>query len=555
MKRYFAYIRVSTQRQGQSGSSLQEQRDAIVAFAQRNNFYVAEWFEDRETAAKKGRTQFVRMVSSIEKGQAAGAILHKIDRGARNLWDWARLQDLIDAGREVHFVHDNLDLTSRGGRLAADIQAVVAADYVRNLRDEVLKGVRGRLKQGLYPWPAPVGYLNCGGGKPKEIDPLKGPLVQLAFELYAAEGHSFDRLARELQKRGLCQPDGRALSLKGITTILRNPFYIGIIRVKKTGEVFQGVHEPIVSVQLFRCVQAVIDGRVNRKVRKHDFAFRRLFTCGLCGHFLIGELQKGHVYYRCQTPMCPTTAVREDKVRSAMRHIVRALPFDACKCEQLLPYIETEARRTSMQHGKELAALRLRVKAIEKREQNLTDAYLDQLIDRDSYSARKMTLLTSLAEAREDLTRASAKAATDLGQLARRFLELLKTLELGPESGSLHEYRSSIEIMTSNRKLVGKKLEISTHFPFRTLETAPVLSFGGPHRRGTRTFDGLRDRKRERARQTTNWEAQANLLLEYLKKPEVAEQLGPIALPPHTPNPAWFKRRPPPGHDAAEAAA
>jgi len=209
MKSYFAYIRVSTAKQGQFGSSLQEQRDAIASFAKTHDIHVSQWFEDRETAAKKGRTQFIRMMAALEKGQASGLILHKIDRGARNLWDWARLQDLIDAGRDVHFAHDNLDLQSRGGRLAADIQAVVAADYVRNLREEVRKGVRGRYKQGLFPRKAPVGYLDQGKAKPKTVDPVKGPIVRAAFELYATGRYSYAVLAEELKRRGLTRSTGR----------------------------------------------------------------------------------------------------------------------------------------------------------------------------------------------------------------------------------------------------------------------------------------------------------------------------------------------------------
>ncbi len=40
---------------------------------------------------------------------------------------------------------------------SADIQGVVAADYVRNLREETKKGLYGRLKQGIYPLGAPIG--------------------------------------------------------------------------------------------------------------------------------------------------------------------------------------------------------------------------------------------------------------------------------------------------------------------------------------------------------------------------------------------------------------
>src|SRR5256885_4492354 len=112
------------------------------------------------------------MLKLLQASKADGVIIHKIDRGARNLKDWADLGELIDSGIEVHFANEGLDLNSRGGRLSADIQAVVAADYIRNLREEAKKGFYGRLKQGFFPMPARIGYLDNGAGRPKTIDPL-----------------------------------------------------------------------------------------------------------------------------------------------------------------------------------------------------------------------------------------------------------------------------------------------------------------------------------------------------------------------------------------------
>jgi DNA invertase Pin-like site-specific DNA recombinase len=148
MKSYFAYIRVSTPKQGK-GVSLEEQQAAIKAHAERRGIEVVEWFEERETAAKAGRAVFSRMLARLESGEAEGVIIHKIDRSARNLWDWANLSKLFDRGIDVQFAHDSVDLSSRGGRLSADIMAIVAADYIRNLREEVKKGFYGRLKQGI----------------------------------------------------------------------------------------------------------------------------------------------------------------------------------------------------------------------------------------------------------------------------------------------------------------------------------------------------------------------------------------------------------------------
>lgn len=155
-KKYFAYIRVSTVRQGQSGTSLIEQRSAIERYCQKYQLPIIREFEEQETAAKRGRPVFLQMIKGLRQGIASGVVMHKIDRSARNLKDWAELGELIDKGTEVHFANENLDLYSRGGRLSADIQAVVAADYIRNLREEVVKGFYGRLKQGFYPMPARV---------------------------------------------------------------------------------------------------------------------------------------------------------------------------------------------------------------------------------------------------------------------------------------------------------------------------------------------------------------------------------------------------------------
>src|SRR5882724_7228853 len=209
---YYSYIRVSTVRQGQTGTSLAEQREAIQRYADRWRLPVIQEFEEKETAAKSGRPIFLQMLNALKHGQADGLIIHKIDRGARNLRDWAELGEFIDRGIDVHFANENLDLVSRGGRLSADIQAVVAADYIRNLREEVKKGFYGRLKQGFYPMPAPIGYSDKGAAKAKEPDPTTAPLVRKAFEFYSTERFSINRLVDEMYALGLRTRSGKRVT-------------------------------------------------------------------------------------------------------------------------------------------------------------------------------------------------------------------------------------------------------------------------------------------------------------------------------------------------------
>ena len=151
-------------------------------------------------------------------------IIHKIDRSARNLRDWADLGELIDRGVEVHFANESLDLHSRGGRLSADIQAVVAADYIRNLREETIKGFWGRLKQGLFPMPAPLGYVNNGAGKPKTLDPKTAPLVRKAFDLYSTGRYNLSASVPELNRLGLRRRGGNQLHPNRMSELSQQPF-------------------------------------------------------------------------------------------------------------------------------------------------------------------------------------------------------------------------------------------------------------------------------------------------------------------------------------------
>lgn len=236
----------------------------ITEYADRNGIAVARWFVEKGSAAKRNRPAFADVLKRLRCGEAQGVVMHKIDRSARNLRDWADLGELIDSGVEAHFVADALDLQTRGGRLSADIQAVVAADYIKNLREETKKGFYGRLRQGLYPLPAPLGYRDGGPGKPKEIDPVMGPLVRRLFSLYGTGGYSLDSLQAEAKRFGLRNRAGGIVTKNDLSLVLNNPFYRGLIKIRKTGETFDGVHEPLVDAVLWRRVQDVLRGRTKR---------------------------------------------------------------------------------------------------------------------------------------------------------------------------------------------------------------------------------------------------------------------------------------------------
>jgi site-specific DNA recombinase len=485
MKSYFAYIRVSGPKQGEV--SLPEQRAAIERYAERHNLRICEWFQERKTAAKRGRPVFGEMLKELRRDKADGVIIHKIDRSARNLKDWADLGELIDSGREVHFATETLDLNSRGGRLSADIQAVVAADFIRNLREETRKGFYGRLRQGLYPMRAPIGYLDRGRGKPKEPDPAVAPLIHRAFDLYSTGTYSLQKLRQEVTRLGLRNRVGKPLSHHGISTLLKNPFYIGIMRIDITNETFQGVHTPIVSTLLFKRVQAVLQGRYAPKTQKHFFLFRRMLRCAHCAYTLSGERQKGHVYYSCHTPACPTTGVREEYIEERIANAFQAVTLT----EQEAPAVEQEIRTLTASWAEQLDALRKSVELqrgqLQGRLDRLVDAYMEQIIDRKAFDARRSALLVEQTELKERSMAISSGNYNSANKILELF-ELAKSLYFTYLSANPDERRDLIDRTTSNRTIHGKNLVFGLKSPFKELANRTKLSFGDPKRPDVRTL-------------------------------------------------------------------
>ena len=428
MKNYFAYIRVSTIKQGEKGSSLQEQRASIENYDEKNHLTISAWFEEQETAAKQGRTVFRRMLSDIKKGRAFGLIIHKVDRSARNLSDWAELGALMDGGVDVHFAHEALDLSSRGGRLSADIQAVVAADFIRNLREEVKKGLYGRIKQGIYPFNAPVGYINNGKGNLKTIDPVQGALVCQAFELYASGNYGLHRLRAEMSKRGLRNQHNKPFHTGSLGKLLRNKFYYGVIEIK--GILYQGKHKPLISKALYDECRARAEGKLvsaKRTWRGKSYKYRGLVNCGKCGQYMTVETQGNFAYYRCRNTSCIGSCINEEYITSELRVSLSYLPTPPLLekfLREVFSQVETDLQNTE---NSSAAVLHLQLKQVEARENRLTDSMIDGIIDRTAYETRRNVLLNERMEILERLK--NVKSSGYFNTVTEKFAEIVKSLQ------------------------------------------------------------------------------------------------------------------------------
>ena len=334
--------------------------------------------------------------------------------------------------------------------------------------------------------PAPVGYLDMGQGKPKELDPAKAPLIRKTFELYSTGKYSLDKLVEEISVLGLRNRRNKKISKNGLSTILNNPFYIGLIHLNSSGETFQGVHAPLISASLFKRVQSILNGKMNTKIQKHDFTFRRMFDCRHCGQSVIGEKQKGFIYYRCHNGCRPTTCVRENIMDEKVEDIFSMVSLNEIE----LMYLEQRTRKLkedkAESHLEQKKAVELNIQSLQERLNRVTDAYIDRLIGKEDFENRKASLFLEkkgMEEKLQELELGINSRAERMG----KFLELLRRLYFSYKLGLPEKKREFLETATSNRFVEGKNVELELQIPFNMLAERSKNSNGGPYRARPRT--------------------------------------------------------------------
>ena len=332
-----------------------------------------------------------------------------------------------------------------------------------------------------------MGYIDRGGGKVKTTDPKKGPLVREMFERYATGRYTLESLCRTMNALGLRNTVGNELDQNSASRILNNRFYTGLIEIRTTGEIFDAVHESLVSKTLFDAVQDVLHGRAQIKNHRHEFTFRRLVSCGLCSKILVGERQKGHVYYRCHTRACPTKCTRETVLESAVRSMLERISLTSDErrsCESALAWITTQQDSAL---SEDLDALRLEEAQVKDRLGRLTDHLVDGHIDPATFEEKKRQILDQKCEIQGRIREAEDNPRWLTDRISH-YLELAESAPLTYEMASPMRKRQIIETLTSNRSVSENEISVELREPFQILADRQAVSHCGEPRGLPRTW-------------------------------------------------------------------
>ncbi len=318
-----------------------------------------------------------------------------------------------------------------------------------------------------------------GKGKPKELDPIRAPLIRQAFEMYATGDWGLNALVDKLYDLGLRNRNGNKVVRNGLSSILHNVFYIGLIRLKEKGEIFNGIHQRLISKTLFDQVQDVLAGKNIKKIKRHTFQFRGIICCAHCQKKPSGEIHKKHIYYRCHTKGCQQRSFREEAVENVVGDFLGKLAFNNEERTSFEEYIEAETDNIVDSTETQKKTLKMQLEQLKERLSKLTDGYLDRVIDEASYLEKKNSFILEQKSIEEKLTKLNGDGRQFLTE-ATDFFHLINNAYLSYKMGNIQEKRDMVKIVFSTLEMNGEKILVKPNLPFSIVGERSSFPSGSP---------------------------------------------------------------------------
>ena len=471
-EKYILYARKSTDVEDKQVLSIEAQLVELRAYARNESLQIIDELIEKQSAKIPGRPVFSNMLKRIEAGEANGIIAWHPDRLARNSIDGGQIIYLLDQTHlnSLKFPSFWFENTSQG-KFMLSIAFGQSKYYVDNLSENTKRGLRQKVRRGEMPGRAPLGYINDIRTKTVIVDKRRSSFVIEAFELYAKGQSRLQDIADFLSSKGVKTKGDKPLKKDQITKMLTNPFYYGHFRY--AGEVFEGKHAPIISKRLFDNVQKVIDRRKHKRTTKQNDPkpLCGLLRCGSCNMMITGENQTKrqkngnihhYVYYHCtkkrkNTPRCSEPHIRQELLDEQLSEMLQEYAMPLVWADKLRELMDKDVTDQQARSQAQTTDLQASIAQLSAKLQRLLDSYLDQDIDRDTYTNKKAEIMSQKKGFEEKLSKLTLGQNLWLEPM-KKWLETAVSICEIASSDNLEAKKSlCLEIFGSNLILKNKK--------------------------------------------------------------------------------------------------
>jgi len=406
MPKYYLYARKSTDDEDRQILSIESQLNELREYAKKENLLVVEEFIETKTAKKPGRPIFDFMLKQIESGICDGILAWHPDRLCRNSVDGGKIIYLVDIAKiiDLRFPTFRFD-NSAQGKFMLSIAFGQSKYYIDNLSENIKRGIREKLRRGIWPSWAPLGYLNNYKERNIYPDPEKAPFIRKIFELYSSGDYNLASMTEEVKRWGLKGNLGKPVCKSQLARLLKNPIYYGVFKFK--GELYEGSHPPLISKKLFDKVQHILNNRLrNHKPAEPKYAFTGLIRCEYCGCAITAEIQKGHIYYHCTKKKLPCPSkkfLREEALLSQINKAIEKVHIDDEVKDKMFNRLDELFQEESKASFSLSQEVKDKIKQFDAKIERLIDIFIERQITQEEYTKRKARLLNEKKDLEERL--------------------------------------------------------------------------------------------------------------------------------------------------------
>ena len=382
------YIRVSTQEQAIHGLSLDAQRTALEAWAKKEKVKVVGVYADEGISARKKATMrpaLQQLLHDIEAGKIDLIVFTKLDRWFRNVGEYYRTQEILEAHKvNWRTIQEDYDTSTASGRLKINIMLSVAQDEADRTGERIKAIMRAAKEKGeSLAGGVPLGYKRVD--RRIVIDNEIAPIVRKAFEMYMGTG-SMSRVIRAF-------PELR-MNRQTFSRMLENTAYIGD---------FRGVSvEPLLTAEEYRHIKTLRRKVVRKTKENRLYIFSGLLVCARCGRRFSAKTNarndNEYMFYTC---------TGRSRLTCDNAKVVAEQTLEAALIEHIPDVAESEMRANqesgAVSHKAERDAIRRKLS-------RLSELYVDEIISIDDYKRQHSELQAALDAIPEDIPKRDISA-------------------------------------------------------------------------------------------------------------------------------------------------
>lgn len=266
-----SYLRVSTDEQVRNGNGLKIQKNEIRDYCIQNNINLLAEFSDEgisganDITKRKGLNNLLQFIKTHDVERL---LITKMDRIARDVYIqlWIEKELKVFNVEIISINEDSLngsDYITKAMRQMVGVFAELEKNRIaeRLVSGRKIKAENGNKSNGNCPLGYKYAYDQNGNNIGVIIDKEAALIIKKIFNL-ALDGHSLQAIADKINDLGFKTLRGNSFNKQAIHVILKNKFYIGII---KHGDIEKlGNHLPLINKSKFLKVHNLLTERRNQ---------------------------------------------------------------------------------------------------------------------------------------------------------------------------------------------------------------------------------------------------------------------------------------------------